>query len=257
MLTDKERHTLRLLTLGHDAKSIARELGLSVHTINERLRDARRKMGASSSREAARLLRELEASDPQFSGHQNPDPQNPDPQNCGPALFGDAADRPGTASGAHQGGGTTDRRRPRWITGAIAMPFALVVVALATLAGQPPAPPAAPTEAAAERVEVRAAREWLALLDADDWDATWNATGQSFKALNTVAIWSKVSQEVRASVGTAQGRQLIGVEQLPAPPSGYTVVKFRAKYSKRPNAVETLSLAREGDSWRVVGIYVE
>ena len=55
-LTEKEKQTLRLMVRGHDAKSIARALGLSVHTINERLRDARRKMAVSSSREAARLL---------------------------------------------------------------------------------------------------------------------------------------------------------------------------------------------------------
>ncbi|MDP5104338.1 MAG: helix-turn-helix transcriptional regulator, partial [Erythrobacter sp.] len=55
-LTDKEKDTLRLILRGHDAKSSAQELGLSVHTINERLRDARRKLGVTSSREAARRL---------------------------------------------------------------------------------------------------------------------------------------------------------------------------------------------------------
>jgi hypothetical protein len=50
-LTDRSRH---------DAKSVARILGLSVHTINERLREARRKMAVSSSREAARLLLDAE-----------------------------------------------------------------------------------------------------------------------------------------------------------------------------------------------------
>jgi DNA-binding CsgD family transcriptional regulator len=39
-LTERERDTLRLLLAGHDAKSIASLRGLSVHTINERLRDA-------------------------------------------------------------------------------------------------------------------------------------------------------------------------------------------------------------------------
>ena len=61
-LTEKERQTLRLIVRGHDAKSVARCLGLSVHTVNERLRDARRKVEVSSSREAARLLFEAEGS---------------------------------------------------------------------------------------------------------------------------------------------------------------------------------------------------
>ena len=64
-LTEKEKQTLRLVVRGHDAKSMARHLGLSVHTINERLRDARRKLEVSSSREAARLLLNAEGDDPQ------------------------------------------------------------------------------------------------------------------------------------------------------------------------------------------------
>ncbi|RZM06204.1 MAG: LuxR family transcriptional regulator, partial [Sphingomonas sp.] len=60
-LTEREKQTLRLIVRGHDAKSVARSLGLSVHTINERLRDARRKLSVSSSREAARLLMDAEA----------------------------------------------------------------------------------------------------------------------------------------------------------------------------------------------------
>lgn len=55
-LSEREKEVLRLLLLGHDAKSAARECKISVHTVNERLRSARRKLGASSSREAARLL---------------------------------------------------------------------------------------------------------------------------------------------------------------------------------------------------------
>jgi DNA-binding CsgD family transcriptional regulator len=57
-LSEREKEALRLLLRGHDAKSIARTLNLSIHTVNERLRDARRKLQVSSSREAARLLLE-------------------------------------------------------------------------------------------------------------------------------------------------------------------------------------------------------
>jgi DNA-binding CsgD family transcriptional regulator len=60
ILTDREKTVLRLLAKGFDAKSAARELGLSVHTVNERLRSTRRKLQVTSSREAARLLCERE-----------------------------------------------------------------------------------------------------------------------------------------------------------------------------------------------------
>lgn len=65
-LSEREIETLQLLLVGHDAKSVARLLGLSVHTVNERLRDARRKLGVSSSREAARILAEASQKDPKL-----------------------------------------------------------------------------------------------------------------------------------------------------------------------------------------------
>ena len=35
------------------------------------------------------------------------------------------------------------------------------------------------------------------------------------------------------------------------------MVKFRTDYASKPGAIETLSLVREGDAWRVVGVTVE
>src|SRR5450830_1529076 len=55
-LTAQEQDLLRLLAQGHTAKTIANLTGLSVNSVNERLRSARRKTGAVSSRELARRL---------------------------------------------------------------------------------------------------------------------------------------------------------------------------------------------------------
>lgn len=55
-LSERELEVLRLLTAGHTIKSIAATLGRSEASINERLRDARRKTGVGSSRELARLV---------------------------------------------------------------------------------------------------------------------------------------------------------------------------------------------------------
>ncbi|HCF24598.1 MAG TPA: helix-turn-helix transcriptional regulator [Novosphingobium sp.] len=55
-LSEKELEVLRLLAAGHTVKSIAASLGRSEASINERLRDARRKTGVGSSRELARLI---------------------------------------------------------------------------------------------------------------------------------------------------------------------------------------------------------
>lgn len=56
LLTEKELEILRLLAGGHTVKSIAADLGRSEASINERLREARRKTGVGSSRELARMV---------------------------------------------------------------------------------------------------------------------------------------------------------------------------------------------------------
>ena len=55
-LSEKELEVLRMLAAGHTVKSIAASLGKTEASINERLRDARRKTGVGSSRELARLI---------------------------------------------------------------------------------------------------------------------------------------------------------------------------------------------------------
>ena len=42
----------------------------------------------------------------------------------------------------------------------------------------------------------QAARQWLSLVDQYKWKESWNATGQSFKSLNTADKWASVAGEV-------------------------------------------------------------
>lgn len=67
-LTERQKEILRLLFNGHDAKSAALELGISVHTVNEHLGEARRALGVSSSRAAARLFAQSEGHTPRNQG---------------------------------------------------------------------------------------------------------------------------------------------------------------------------------------------
>ena len=241
-LTEKEKQALRLLGQGHDAKSIARELGLSVHTINERMREARRKMATSSSREAARLLREAEAAAPEFSGDR--------------LLGADTAAAPAQIS-LHQTAGRIPRPRSPWLIGAITMSTVAVALALAALVAPEAVRAGHPAAAAADAPTVTATRSFLAPIDADDWDASWDAIGQAIRSGNTKAVWTSASNDMRAKYGKPGKRELVSVDLVPAPPHGYTVVKFRTDYASKAGAIETLSMAREGDGWRVAGIMID
>ena len=169
-LTEREKETLRLLLRGYDAKSIARDLGLSVHTVNERLRDARRKLNVSSSREAARRL----------AGEEQDSPKIIADKHFGVAreptdgrVYGRAGSRP---YGGH---------RLVWLTGGMLV-MSLVIAAAAVLlafhgeggASTGPAQPVTLAEARPETLDpaaTDAARAWVALLDTRHWEESWGA----------------------------------------------------------------------------------
>lgn len=243
LLTDKEKQTLRLILRGHDAKSAARELGLSVHTVNERLRDARRKLGVTSSREAARRLLAEEGDTPDSLGDKA----------LGDAAEGDAAAGL-TASAA---------RRPLVLAtiGVLAMSLLLAALflpasPLSLLAPAPAISAAAATDAAETdaAAAARAAEDFLKLVDESRWADSYAATGAQFRALNTLEVWSKVSETARPPLGKLLTRDLVGNEWVPAPPEGYRLIKFRSRYANGTQQTESLSLAWEGGAWRVVGI---
>ena len=249
-LTEKEKQTLRLIVRGHDAKSTARHLGLSVHTVNERLRDARRKLEVSSSREAARLLLDSEGDAPQKAADKE----------IGEAIGGDAgAGRDMPDPGKVRAAGAASRI-PWLIAGVAVMTALLGILALAALPQSAGAPASAQASAAvpvAETEAVRAARDWLVLHDEGRWRETWDRTGAEFRRLNSVASWTKVAQGVRPPLGATISRVAIAEVAVPAPPAGVQTVKFRTRFANKADAVETVSLAREDGTWRIVGIYID
>jgi DNA-binding CsgD family transcriptional regulator len=249
-LTEKEKQTLRLIVRGHDAKSTARHLGLSVHTVNERLRDARRKLEVSSSREAARLLLDTEGEHP----------QRPADKQIGEAA-GVAAGAQGHMpdSGARDASGVASPLS--WLIAGVAVMSAIIAILFLAAAPQSAGAPAAAQAPAAapiaETEAVRAARDWLVLHDEGRWRETWNGTGAQFRKVNSVERWTEVAQSVRPPLGPTISRTAISEEDVPAPPAGVQVVKFRTRFANKPDAVETVSLAREDGAWKVVGIYIE
>lgn len=246
-LTGKEKEALRLILVGHDAKSSARELGLSVHTINERLRIARRKLAVTSSRQAARILRESETGARQNLVHEQ---------------IGDAPKRAGD-EGPNQSltrlaAGQDHRPRNAVLFGATAM--TIFLAALAVIASPTPdsAADSRPAAIAANDAAVEvAAREWLALVDAGDWQSSFAATGDGFRAVNTAEGWEAASRKARIPLGAPVTRTAIAFEHLPVPPAGAQLVRFRTDFAARAGAVETLSLQMEQGRLKVVGYFID
>jgi len=245
-LTSREKETLRMLLAGHEAKSIASELGLSVHTVNDRLRNARQKLGVTSSREAARILGEAEAQEP---------------KNLAPEEIGRAT----PAAGILEQGHVERRRRGLplvWLAGG--MLIMSLIIALAVLGGvgaggsaQPEKTEAVPQVASQGEA---AARSWLKLTDAAEYEQSWQEAGELFHAGVTAERWAEMAKPVRAPLGDIQSRTLVKAiarEKLPNAPDGeYEMLEFASAFANAPSAIETVIMHKEGADWKVVGYFI-
>ncbi|MCT2399357.1 helix-turn-helix domain-containing protein [Novosphingobium mangrovi (ex Huang et al. 2023)] len=254
-LSERERETLRLLLGGHDAKSIARELGLSVHTINERLREARKKLGVSSSREAARRLAESERATPHFLGDK---------------VLGDAGAAPRDERHGQSEKRQTVGYRLVWLGGGMLIMSLIIAAAVlsSTLAGsaskQAPLPEQGPVaesvDGSADAVVVQSARAWVSLLDEQHWSEAWHQAGTAFRSKITDEQWVSIISTVRNPLGATSWRTVQSVlktNAVPNAPKGeYRIIKFQTDFAQKNGAIETVVLFKEGADWKVDGYFI-
>lgn len=247
-LSERERAALRLLLAGHDAKSIAREQGVSVHSVNERLRAARQKLGVTSSREAARILGDAEGASPNSFGDKE---------------LGVAA---GAAASINQ------RRGPgfpmAWLAGGmLIMSLIIAAVILTSLQGggaagdRAAAPAAAPPAASVTETDgSRAARQWLTLVDGAQWAPSWQQASALFRSQVTAQQWEGAVTPVRQPLGAVKNRtfaRATRASELPGAPAGeYELVEFRTQFAAPETKTETVVMVRENGAWKVAGYFV-
>ena len=246
-LSDKEKEALRLLLSGHDAKTSASALGLSVHTINDRLRNARRKLGVSSSREAARILGETEVSTPQNHVHKSLAVEIPVSQTDDVP----AADESGR-----------EIARPAWWSkGAFIMTFtiaasALVIAVVGFGGADGERAPAEPTEAAAsaQAAAEMQARNWLALTDVGNFEESRAQASQSLRNKYSEDLW-ELGISLRRISGVAESRVLARVMRTDQGPDGqdgeFEILTFDTDFTGKRDATETVVMELVGSEWLV------
>jgi hypothetical protein len=104
----------------------------------------------------------------------------------------------------------------------------------------------------------KAARDWLALADRGDANASWNAAGKQFQNAITVERWAEGFKTVRLPLGGIVGRTMLSTEFTKtfagAPDGDYAIVVFRTNFANKTDGGETVTLQRESDgNWRVIG----
>jgi hypothetical protein len=120
---------------------------------------------------------------------------------------------------------------------------------------------AASVESDEHRQATEAAEAWLVLIDAGEFDDSWEAAADYFKSVVKKEQWREMMAAVRGPLGDVLSRELTSAEHrttLPGAPDGeYVVIQFATSFEHKKSAVETVTPMRDRDgTWRVSGYFI-
>src|SRR5215831_16309103 len=119
-----------------------------------------------------------------------------------------------------------------------------------------------------EQAAVRAAEEWLGLVDAGNFEESWEHASAVFKSgisekdLFKSGVskqqWQSSLRTIQDSLGKAVSRRLkarLYTEVLPwEPDAEYVVLEYETTFERQMNRTESVTMVRECDGeWRVYG----
>jgi hypothetical protein len=107
-----------------------------------------------------------------------------------------------------------------------------------------------------------AARDWLALADRSDAQASWNAAGKKFQGAMSAAAWADALAKVRAPLGEMKSRTIsqTGFRKKfqDVPEGDYALIVYVTNFANKLRGQETVTLERESDGkWRVLGYSIQ
>ena len=114
----------------------------------------------------------------------------------------------------------------------------------------------------AEKEALKAAEEWLILIDNNDYSASWDNAAALFKQAITKEQWAESFKALRPAMGDLISRNLKSAtytNSLPGAPDGeYVVIQFSSRFTNKKAAIETVTPMKDPDGkWRVSGYYIK
>lgn len=114
----------------------------------------------------------------------------------------------------------------------------------------------------AEKAATESANQWLALVDAGNYAASWDNAAQFFKNSVSKAQWAKMLEASRAPFGKVESRKLKSATystSLPGAPDGkYVVIQYATSFEHKKAAIETVTPMLDKDGqWRVSGYFMK
>lgn len=122
-----------------------------------------------------------------------------------------------------------------------------------------------PVEAATspQKAQVAASAEtWLQLIDAGNFEKSWQTASVFFRNAVPQANWSNALQASRSPLGVLEQRTLTSIQEttsLPGTPDGhYCILSYTTAFANKKQATETLTLIEEADGqWRAAGYFIK
>ena len=247
LLSEKEKEALRLLLSGHDAKSSAHELDISVHTLNDRLRSARRKLGVTTSKEAARVLAASEetasTSAPQSLAHKG----------LGVTQIQENQEIEPAANRSETGLLPLTTRQKGLLIMSIAIAASLALATLASV--EPPQFVSAMFQSEDTTKTEELARDWLALIDDGKFDESYDEAGQALRDQYARGLW-KFGLTLRMTKGAVQSREFSSSKATLAyagrVDGDFRIVDFNSLFKYNNRQIERVVFEKTLDGWKVI-----
>lgn len=116
-------------------------------------------------------------------------------------------------------------------------------------------------DADAKAAARKAALEWLALVDSEQYSESWTEAASLFRGKVSRSQWASAARSVRGPLGAMESRSFLGAvykTELPGAPDGkYVVIQYQSSFEKKADAVETVTPLLDNDGrWRVSGYFI-
>lgn len=113
----------------------------------------------------------------------------------------------------------------------------------------------------AEEAAQTSVESWLKLVDAGQYEASWDQAAKYFKGAVSKDKWKEAAVGVRAPLGKLFSRKIKSrqyTEKAPGAPDGrYVIIQYDTVFEKKASAVETVTPMLDPDgAWRVSGYFI-
>lgn len=120
-----------------------------------------------------------------------------------------------------------------------------------------PTPTAGTASQQAEAAE--AARQYLAMIDNQEYEKTWDRAGSALKATTNKLMWTNVLKASSKAFGSSAQRDIDGFGfthkiEAAVPEGDYVTVLFVSKPGNKAHT-EKLVMQKEQGSWKIIGYF--